>query len=217
MSDSHYLFGYGSLINSFSRAQTGFSEQPLAVTVSGWRREWNIRASGSRCTAVGLIRADACCNGVLVRVPANQLTHFDRREAGYSRVPITPEQLRLHQPGAEINGPVWGYRPDQMRHACRHYPLVQSYLDVILAGCLEYDEAFAREFLRTTHHWHHAWLNDRPAPRYCRAQRQLPLSCIDRLLAEEWDLQLRVDAFAEDPCSARQPKADTQQGEYYDR
>jgi len=204
MSERHYLFGYGSLINSFSRAQTGFSEQPLAVTVRGWRREWNIRASGSRCTVVGMIRADGCCNGVLVRVPASQLACFDQREAGYERVSIPAEQIDFHQPGDAVDGPVWGYRPGQTRRACRHYPVVQSYLDVILAGCLEYGEAFAREFLRTTHHWHHAWLNDRPAPRYCRAQGLLPLARIDSLLAEEWDLQLR----AEVPGESGAPTAD---------
>jgi hypothetical protein len=213
MSDSHYLFGYGSLINSYSRSQTGFSEQPLAVTVDGWRREWNIRAAGSCCTVVGMIRADTCCNGVLVRVPAAQLACFDERETGYQRIPITSRQLRFLRTGTGIKGPVWGYQPKRIRHACGHYPVVQSYLDVILAGCLEFGDAFARQFLRTTHHWHHAWLNDRPAPRYCRAQRQLPLARIDRLLADEWDLSLRCEDFWADPHAADRPLTDIQQGE----
>lgn len=46
-----------------------------------------------------------------------------------------------------------------------HNPILQSYLDTCLKGCLEYGEEFAIEFLETTTGWSKYWINDRSLPR----------------------------------------------------
>ena len=64
------------------------------------------------------------------------------------------------------------------------FPILQSYIDVCLSGCLEHGEAFAREFVETTFKWSPFWLNERELARrpWLRNQQYIQ---IDRLLAEE--------------------------------
>ena len=45
------------------------------------------------------------------------------------------------------------------------YPILQTYIDVCLTGCLEYGEDFAKEFILTTFGWSPFWLNERPVAR----------------------------------------------------
>ena len=63
------------------------------------------------------------------------------------------------------------------------YPILQTYVDVCLSGCLEYGDDFAREFIATTFLWAPHWLNERTlARRPWLHQRQYIQ--IDRLLKE---------------------------------
>ena len=63
------------------------------------------------------------------------------------------------------------------------YPILQSYLDVCITGCLEHGEDFAREFIQTTFLWSPFWLNERQmARRPWLFQKQYVQ--IDRLLAD---------------------------------
>src|SRR5262249_2476931 len=45
------------------------------------------------------------------------------------------------------------------------FPLLQSYIDVVIEGGLEYGPDFAREILETTDGWNRYWLNDRELAR----------------------------------------------------
>ena len=64
------------------------------------------------------------------------------------------------------------------------FPILQSYVDVCVSGCLEHGEEFAREFIRTTFLWSPYWLNERElARRPWLHQRQYVK--IDALLREE--------------------------------
>jgi hypothetical protein len=45
------------------------------------------------------------------------------------------------------------------------HPLLQSYIDVVIEGGLEYGEEFAREIVETTDGWSRSWLNDRELAR----------------------------------------------------
>lgn len=45
------------------------------------------------------------------------------------------------------------------------YPILQTYIDVCVSGCLEHGEAFAREFIATTFLWSPFWLNERELAR----------------------------------------------------
>ena len=64
------------------------------------------------------------------------------------------------------------------------YPILQTYVDVCISGCLEYGDEFAREFIRTTFLWSPYWLNERElAWRPWLHQKQYVK--IDTLLREE--------------------------------
>mmetsp|Transcript_8236 Transcript_8236/g.17817 ORF Transcript_8236/g.17817 Transcript_8236/m.17817 type:complete len:341 (+) Transcript_8236:193-1215(+) len=50
---------------------------------------------------------------------------------------------------------VWVYLQREHRAADKNYPIHQSYVDIILRGCLSISEGFARSFLDTTNGWYH--------------------------------------------------------------
>jgi hypothetical protein len=45
------------------------------------------------------------------------------------------------------------------------YPILQSYLDLVIEGGLEFGADYAREILASTVDWSAYWLNDRPLAR----------------------------------------------------
>jgi hypothetical protein len=55
---------------------------------------------------------------------------------------------------------VWVYVQSENMPAERSYPITQSYVDIIMRGCLSISHDFARRFLETTHGWWH----DGPGP-----------------------------------------------------
>ena len=68
--------------------------------------------------------------------------------------PTPPEDL---WPGEEAG---LGLKPPSIQ-----YPVLQTYLDVVITGCLEYGEDFAKEFIQTTFQWSPYWLNERALAR----------------------------------------------------
>ena len=50
---------------------------------------------------------------------------------------------------------VWVYLQREHKAANKRFPIHQSYVDIIMRGCLSISEGFARSFLDTTHGWHH--------------------------------------------------------------
>ena len=70
-------------------------------------------------------------------------------------------------------GKIWVYIPVKadgelgvgLSGASAQFPLLESYIDVVVEGALEYGEPFARELLETTSDWSVYWLNDRELAR----------------------------------------------------
>ena len=103
-------------------------------------------ASGLTTTYLGAV-ADpaAACNGVLYKVSAEELAATDRREsAGYQRCRIDTEKITmLDGRDAPPAGLVWAYinliPPDQIGDnlPTPQFPMVQSYVDICIHGCLE--------------------------------------------------------------------------------
>ena len=69
-------------------------------------------------------------------------------------------------------GDIWYYANTQKRFPSKANPIVQSYVDVCLDGCLEIERMyalskganFAERFVRTTTNWGPPWINDRLYP-----------------------------------------------------
>jgi hypothetical protein len=175
---TQFIFGYGSLINTASRNSTATKPVPaIPVRVSaafGFIRTWSDH-SPSGFTALGLRRPDRgeaamTINGVLYPVEGDDMSAFDRREKGYVRVEVPREDIEaVSWQGLPSQGRIWVYVPDRpgqppgqdLPPADADYPLLQSYIDVVLEGGLEYGQDFAREIIETTSNWSRFWLNDR--------------------------------------------------------
>jgi len=79
---------------------------------------------------------------------------------------------------------VWVYMPRQGTPANHKFPIFQSYVDIIVRGCMSISEDFTKKFLASTHGWWHEdenhhegppsyiWLDDRHAPYYVRADKK---------------------------------------------
>ncbi len=168
----NYLFGYGSLINKKSRSATGKTCNAYPVKLLDFRRGWNLIAPTMKMIGLGIFKnEDSVCNGVLIEIDESEIPAFDKREIegsnfNYERVEIAPHKIL----GIEqiTNGRIWTYIVARRQNPSWNFPIVQSYVDVILMGCLEYGEKFVLEFILGTTGWEHPWINDRNRPRYVR-------------------------------------------------
>ena len=198
----NYIFGYGSLINSHSRKVTGETGRAVAVKVSGFARHWSNLSSGfGMSSVVVIVDPKETCNGVLIEVDASELRSFDLREKGYKRVLIELAQVEYYNPADQLivdqssscgkdTVKIWLYQADKVVAPCQAAPVVFSYLDVILAGCLEYSQQFSDDFMSCTQGWQHAMLNDRQAPRYPRVQSELNTQLLNPLISLKAPLEL---------------------------
>jgi hypothetical protein len=177
-----FIFGYGSLINTASRDSS--VKKPIAaipVRVSarfGFIRTWNER-SPTGFTALGLRRATAgenamTINGVLYPVTAEDLPAYDAREVEDRRVEVPRDLIEpLSWQSLPAAGRIWTYVPTLagkepgvgLSPVDAHFPLLQTYVDVVVEGGFEYGPEFAREIVATTADWSVYWLNDRPVGR----------------------------------------------------
>jgi hypothetical protein len=179
-----YVFGYGSLLERASRTRTN----PEAVgawpaRVSGYERGWFHRFAdhiGSTCTFLGAVKApDKTVNGVIYRVA--DFTSTRDREIGYTATPLSANEITMLDGGGpfDIGEAVKVYifvsNPDSIsptKEPTPAFPMVQSYVDLCINGCLELDAlyrtlngSFTPEFIRTTTGWNANWVNDRIYPR----------------------------------------------------
>ena len=179
---TQFLFGYGSLINTASRNATAskpITAIPARLSAAfGYVRCWCDRA-GSGFTALGLRRplpgeSAMTINGVLYPIEGDDMARFDSRESGYARVEVPREQIEAASwQRLPEQGTIWVYVPVTAGHdpgvdlpaPSRDFPMVESYIDVVIEGALEYGPDYAREIIETTAGWSRYWLNDRELPR----------------------------------------------------
>ncbi len=176
-----YVLGYGSLIEQHSRTRTNPRAQVAApVIVENVARGWWIHGNKigySPCFLGVQPQAGARCNGVVYPVTGPELEALDRREARYTRLQISARDVTLLDGGAGLppDSRLWVYTvPDALRVVpTARFPIVQSYVDICLNGCLEieatYPQAqaasFAKMFIEATQDWNRYWVNDRLYPR----------------------------------------------------
>jgi hypothetical protein len=179
---TQFVFGYGSLINSTSRNATAGKIVPaIPVRVSaafGYIRAW-VNRSSSGFTGLGLRKPRtnekaSTINGVLYPVEGADMAKYDVREQGYTRVELPRDEIEpMSWQQLPASGRIWVYIPVKadgepgvgLPGASAEFPLLESYVDVVVEGALEYSETFAHELLETTSDWSDFWLNDRELAR----------------------------------------------------
>ena len=185
----NFIFGYGSLINSYSRAHTGkgFIGSAIPIELSykaGFRRIWVCKKSkyGNR-SFLGLIkdkRKAHNINGVLMPI-YKCISNFDKREKGYKRIKIRYDPSKKNiinslswqkMPNYPCNIYIYTIKKELNNNPNKKCPISQNYLDVVLSGCLEYGNDFLHNFLKNTHNWYGYdkkvyWVNDRKKNKRC--------------------------------------------------
>ena len=188
---TNFIVGYGSLINSASRDSTAGEPTPAipvrVLGLFGFIRSWNHHSppdSLAGFTALGLRKqkpgeSGVTINGVLYEAKGADMTKFDQREAGYVRIEVPISQIEaVGWQRLPETGHLWIYvtrnsaaeavqvvADESLREPDADHPLLQSYIDVVVEGGLEYGPDFARELLDTTVGWSRFWLNDRELAR----------------------------------------------------
>jgi len=162
---TQYIFGYGSLMNSASRQLTGQTSAATPAVAHGLCRYWGKVDESYILAPLVVTKGDGLVNGVLLQVNDTHLVEFDRRERGYTRIAIEHHQLDSDITLDEQDQ-VWIYVTEQATPPCSMSPIVQTYVDTVLTGCLEVSEHFAQQFIEHTIGWHHPLENDREKPKY---------------------------------------------------
>ena len=163
--NSENVFVYGSLIRE--RSANGEGKLNIPTRVAGLKRGWYVPVLEDRNTGLGVILDNnSCCNGVLVNANEEYLSKTDTRETihDYRRVELPRGSVESQDAVDKI----WVYVIDNPTLPTLDCPIAQSYLDVVLTGCLEVGEDFAEDFVLTTCGWEASWINDRDQPRYRR-------------------------------------------------
>ena len=178
-----YVFGYGSLLERASRTRTN----PDAIgawpaRVQGYQRGWFHQFAdnvGSSCTYLGAVKAKGkTVNGVVYRVADFESTQ--QRETGYTATPLKADEITMLDGGKPLElgkGEkvyIFVSNKDSISKTMEPtsaFPMVQSYVDLCINGCLELEsiyrpaKGFTQEFIRTTTGWIKDWVNDRIYPR----------------------------------------------------
>ncbi len=166
-------FGYGSLVNVETlNAQTVVTPGRL----SGWRREWRIRGKDPKgfgvCSLTVVPEEGSTVFGVAASEPKKGLDVLQRREWKYDRIDGVGPSFRCDArqlAGAEDMF-LFRAKPEHYEWGDDEHPILQSYVDCVLAGFHAFwGEAGVRHFMDTTHGWHVPILADRERPIYPRS------------------------------------------------
>jgi len=194
---AQHIVGYGSLMQDESRKRTSPSAgAAFPVVVQGFRRGWFAKGDGVgfETTYLGAVAAPKSqFNAVVYHVKLAELKATDERESFYCRRAVDAGAITVLATGEAppLQGQVWIYvnKPGGVAVPNERYPIVQSYVDIFVSGCLEQEEkyhlsGFARQCLTTTTDWSRYWVSDRIYPRrpfiFEPKARQ-----IDKLLSEQ--------------------------------
>lgn len=155
------------------------SGEAYPVWVRGYRRGWFPAGPkvGFGASFLGIEKdKDRQFNAVIYEVfDSSQMAATDRRESSYCRESLSLDTLTFLKPDLpQPQGQIWIYAPSNSEQAVSspspQFPIVQSYVDIFLSGCLEQAERFnlpdfPQQCIETTTGWSEHWVNDRLYPR----------------------------------------------------
>ena len=180
----NYIIGYGSLMESESRKRTTpHITDVFPVIVKGIRRGWFARTNppGLSTTFLGCIKEpDYSINAVIYEATLKEIEETDKRETGYQRIEVDRLDIKLLASEIDKRAKFWIYlnifQNQQELLNCipdNNCPIVQSYVDICMNGCIEIEEKFekakeinfVKTFIQSTTFWNEYWANDRIYPR----------------------------------------------------
>jgi len=182
-------FGYGSLVNRDTRPA---GEQSYPARLYGWQRIWGHRVwplgnTGNQLSCCSLTVKPASVpdtvdlsgperdsapfvDGVVVIIPMSDLPALDERERGYDRVTLPRSHFDLSSDIQAEEIQVYVSKVSNRGLADAEHPILQSYIDCVLAGyCAVFEQDGLQQFVDGTVGWQGVIENDRENPRYPRA------------------------------------------------
>jgi hypothetical protein len=175
---TQFIIGYGSLMQDDSRKRTAPQAGPAhPVEVNGFRRAWiqHVQTGSFGITFLGL-RPDqkASLNAVIYQVDQDELAATDKRESSYCRASVPATAIQSLEadfvPAADAQTWIYVSGAEGVALPDARFPIVQSYVDIFIGGCLEQGQRFglpdfARQCIAMTDGWSQYWVNDRIFPR----------------------------------------------------
>jgi hypothetical protein len=167
----NYIIGYGSLMERESRMITNPQAHRVEpVLVKGFQRVWGQNGGNYKTTFLTLIeKKDAKLNAIFYSVNIENLLKTDQRERSYCRIKVDEKNLDFY--GRKVNSKdanfwIYAATPDRLKKPSATHPIVQSYVDIFINGCLQTEEefklqGFAKDCVQLTSDWSEQWVNDR--------------------------------------------------------
>lgn len=161
-----------------------FKKQIIPVKIRGIRRGWYVVGKRIITTNRSLVnptflaaypKKNSYCTGVLIPVTSEELQAIDEREEGanYVRKKINTKDIQFlqnkYQCSLDLDVFYYAIDPDNKNHPSEEHPILRSYVNICLAGCLDIDRSlgnhdyqFTKEFISTTHSWNYCnkWWDD---------------------------------------------------------
>ena len=174
-----YIIGYGSLMEAASkRRTTSEAGENIPAEVRGFSRGWYINGSEFAPTTFLAVYPEKNPNlntmvAAVYRVfNAGEIKETDAREEGYCRQLVPAAQVTMLDKSPTPEGQIWMYviEKSQAKSPSKKFPIVQSYVDIFVKGCMEIESKFRLDnfkegCIKTTHGWSTHWVNDRIYPR----------------------------------------------------
>lgn len=172
-----YVVGYGSLIDEQSKKRTDpTAQESFPALVKGYKRSWVVHGNlpGFNATFLSVIEdKSSSFNGIIYKLNnSGQIQQYDKRETIYCRKELNFKALKIYSDALPAQKQIWIYSPAQKQNLppTHDYPIVQSYVDLFIRGCIQIEEKFkiknyAKDCIQSTDQWSAHWVNDRIFPR----------------------------------------------------
>jgi len=172
-----FIVGYGSLMQTASKRSTEPNAgENLPVLVTGFQRAWNTHGVYPTCYLGVQPSPAATMVAALYRsFPEDGKLSADAREIDYCRAAVAADSVKmLDASSVPADSQIWIYvnKPDTLKAPDQGHPIVQSYVDIVIIGCMELQQRvadpeldFVEQCVKTTAGWSKHWVNDRLYPR----------------------------------------------------
>lgn len=171
-----YVFGYGSIVNTKSLEKTigEVSEPPIPAimnTSAGYKRVWScMKSKFGTFSYLNVIKSKdpEPINGTLNRVKMSQLRRLSRREVHYQIKPVSIKHFKFIQQDIPRDSKIYVFSDVTSIENKSNCFLMQSYIDVVMEGFLQYGKKFKADFEKYTmrHITNRNILQDRRFPIY---------------------------------------------------
>jgi len=140
-----YIIGYGSLIDEQSKERTDpTSQESFPVLINGYKRSWSVHGNlpGLNATFLSIIKdKHSSFNGVVYKLSKPENI---QPETTYCRKALNADQLKMYSGTLPDQKQIWIYTSVQKlnEYPTHDIPIVQSYVDIFLRGCLQIEKKF---------------------------------------------------------------------------